>query len=231
MIGAIQIAWSFLPGLLWLYWVYKKDVHEPEPLRVLLKVYALGMCIVIPAAITNSIGLFFFPMSGAGVVSAAIASFLIVGPLEELWKMLVVRQSSKYPEFDEPMDGIVYSGAAALGFASLENLLYLYDHGWQVIHLRAFTAVPGHFLFAVFYGYAYGIRKAGHRSQVLLAWATAALFHGAYNFFLAGGSELGSISLIFSAFVLLLVLAWVYRRLVRRALAISPFRPTHNEFF
>ena len=65
----------------------------------------------------------------------AIGCFLVIGPCEELAKFLAVRLFVyRNKEFNEPLDGIIYAAAAALGFASLENVLYVID--WHTGHVQ-----------------------------------------------------------------------------------------------
>ncbi len=90
---------------------------------------------------------------------------LVVPVVEELLKFsMVALFVYRDKEFNEPMDGIVYATATALGFATLENIVYVFD--LQTISslfitgsIRAILSVPGHALFAVFWGYGLGIAK------------------------------------------------------------------------
>ncbi|MFH0825481.1 MAG: PrsW family glutamic-type intramembrane protease, partial [Pseudomonadota bacterium] len=109
-------ALGFAPGLFFLYYFYKKDRIEPEPLFMIRNCFVMGMIAVIPAMILE------WPFTGMGVFLVCI-----VGPVvEEVVKFTTVRLTVyKHAEFDEPLDGVVYSASTALGFASLENLFYL----------------------------------------------------------------------------------------------------------
>src|SRR5262249_48826984 len=139
-------------------------------------------------------------------------------------KFLVVRLwIYRRPEFDEPIDGIVYASAAALGFASLENALYVLDfrgHGvrWALLLSRAFLAVPGHVLFSSMWGYALG--RAGFRPYPVAAMVVAAaLLHGSYDF-------LAVLPLTRPLVLVLVVALFVVVSVQIRALsADSPFRP------
>ena len=84
-----------------------------------------------------------------------IGCFLVIGPCEEIAKFLAVRLFVyRNHEFDEPLDGIIYAAAAALGFASLENVLYVIDWHTGVTSsgarsaMRSLLALPGHVIFA-----------------------------------------------------------------------------------
>jgi hypothetical protein len=63
-----------------------------------------------------------------------------------------------FPEefFNEPLDGIVYAVVLAMGYASVENMLYVAAYGINTTILRAFTAVPAHLVFAIVQGYYLG---------------------------------------------------------------------------
>lgn len=229
MIGLLQLAWSFLPGLLWLFYVYRHDRHEPEPVWLVLKVYVAGMLCAVVASLINGAGGLVFPTQGAGPWNAALGAMLVVGPAEEACKLAAVWLIAfRHHELDEPMDGLIYSGAAALGFASLENVIYLQQHGWNVIHLRALSAVPGHFLFSASFGYALGMARAPgvtRRPSLLWAWLVAALLHGLYDAFLFGSTELLQPMSAVGALLVLVVSALRYRGLVRALAQHSPFRP------
>jgi RsiW-degrading membrane proteinase PrsW (M82 family) len=153
VIGAL----AFAPGLFWLWYFYKKDKLEPEPLTLIRKCFLWGMAVVIPVAAIEQL-----------LTSSYIVGLLILAPImEELAKFLPVRLAV-YPiaEFDEPMDGVVYAAAVALGFASVENIFYLYAEYQKsygslatIMILRAFLSVPGHALFSIMWGYALGVAK------------------------------------------------------------------------
>ncbi len=112
----------------------------------------------------------------------------MVALIEEFSKFIFVRWVL-YPNkhFNEPFDGIVYAVSVSLGFAGLENILYVMnsDNGVAVGVLRMFTAVPAHATFAVLMGYFLG-RAKHEQGKSYLAWyglGAATLFHGAYDYF------------------------------------------------
>ncbi|RYF84744.1 MAG: GNAT family N-acetyltransferase, partial [Chitinophagaceae bacterium] len=118
----------------------------------------------------------------------AVLAFLVVALTEELGKFLVLRFYA-YPKksFDEPLDGIVYAVVIGMGFATLENVLYVQKYGMETAFLRMFLAVPAHATFGVLMGYHAGNAKFDrvNSNRLLftgLAWAV--LFHGLYDFFL-----------------------------------------------
>jgi RsiW-degrading membrane proteinase PrsW (M82 family) len=225
-----------LPGLLWLWAFYRTDRYQPEPKQLVAVTFALGALATLPALAGEMLAANIYPflddveraMLASGdnraLVPLAIGCFVVIGPIEELTKFLAVRlYIYRRPEFDEPLDGIIYASAAALGFASLENALYVLDfraHGvrWGLFFARALLAVPGHVLFSSMWGYALGRAKFG-RFPVFAMLALASALHSLYDFL-----ALLPITrpLVLALVVLLFVLV---ARQIRRLRADSPFRP------
>jgi RsiW-degrading membrane proteinase PrsW (M82 family) len=107
---------------------------------------------------------------------------------EELAKFMMLKlYAYKQPEYDEPFDGIVYAVMVGMGFATAENIMYVYEYGVATGVIRMFLAVPAHATFAIIMGYFMGkARFSASRERYLLvaglAWAI--VFHGSYDFFL-----------------------------------------------
>jgi RsiW-degrading membrane proteinase PrsW (M82 family) len=185
------------PGAFWLWYFYRKDRYEPEPLAWILRVFLLGLLVVIPVAV-------FEQVTGL-VVPDTIASFTTVPVIEECGKFLVVYLTIyRHREFSEPVDGIVYAVAAALGFATLENVLYVatsYETSLTSAIstgvVRALLSVPAHALFAGMWGYALGQAKFGSGGSMVIlgGLSLAILFHGLFNLLLS----------VFFGFALLIV--------------------------
>ena len=173
------------PSLFIFLYIYRKDCWEPEPPHLLAWVFFLGAFACIPAGIIELL----FP---DGVVSSA----LVAPVVEEGLKFLVVYLAVyRNPEFDEPMDGIVYAMAAGLGFATLENILYVMEGGIAVGIIRAVASVPGHVVFSCLWGFSLGMAKfrpGRARAGIIISGLLGAmLLHGIFNFSLevfdAGG--------------------------------------------
>jgi len=180
---------AFAPGIFWLWYFYQKDKYRPEPLRLVIRTFILGMAVVIPVALVESIFEVIYPSLESKSIPALLAlSFLIVGPVEEGAKFLAVRLTVyRSPYFDEEVDGMVYSTACALGFASLENLLYLIRFGWQVIMVRATLSTLAHVVMSGMWGYALGRAKLHPERQTILVsqgLIAAMVIHGLFDFLL-----------------------------------------------
>jgi protease PrsW len=189
---------AIAPTLFILIYIYKKDRYEPEPLRLVAGVFFLGALMVIPAGLIELL----FP---EGVFSSAVVAPVV----EEGLKFLVVYFAIyHHPEFDEPMDGIVYAAAASLGFATIENILYVIDGGLAVGIVRAIASVPGHVVFACVWGFALGtakFRPENERTKIILTGLfLGMLFHGIFNFSLEVIGALGLLLIL----VVFIPLGW-----------------------
>ena len=118
---------GFAPGIFWLWFFYRKDKLEPEPKSLVARTFFWGMVVALPVAIVEVLVADPLGVLGAGILDARVLLVVLAAPIiEEYGKFFVVRRTMyDHPEFDEPMDGIVYAAAAALGFASVENVVYL----------------------------------------------------------------------------------------------------------
>lgn len=188
----IQIALSgAIPALVAMWLVDRLDAKRPEPARLRRLVTGLGMAAVIPAIILellvqgtteSSIG------SQLTYEGASFNSFVVAAAIEEACKIMVVYWVVwRRPEFDERMDGIVYACRAGLGFALVENVLYLLNEATltgqlRVWILRALLAVPGHALWTGMIGYCAARRRFdGVGLGLVGGYLLAVSFHGLYD--------------------------------------------------
>ena len=228
LLGYVLLA--FTPGLFWLWFFVRGRAYRPKPRRLLVFAFFLGMLSTIPAGTLNT--LFIDPgvLEGTADVAAAAAAMLfVVGPVEELSKFLAVRLGpyrSLY--FDEPRDGLVYAAAASLGFASVENFVYILSFGPGVMIGRAPVSTLAHVIFASFWGYGLGIQaQEGRRGRwlwLLGGLGFAAVVHGLFNIFVLTFSTGG---ILLALLLVALGLWWTLNRF-RWAQRISPFRLRRN---
>jgi RsiW-degrading membrane proteinase PrsW (M82 family) len=228
--GIITLA--FAPGAYWLWYFYSKDKWEKEPKRLVFKTFLLGLFIAAPVS---------YLVETLLDQPGRINSVVIAPIIEELSKLLIVRYTIfRNAEFNEPMDGITYAAAAALGFASIENAEYLLvEHHLQtgpgvytLFLIRGFLSVPAHVLFSAMWGYGLGWEKFAKthgtkpgvkhspRVTILGGYWLAVGCHAMFNF---SANALGLIALI--------IVSWVLWRMVRKridaALLGSPYVPRH----
>ncbi len=177
------------PILIIIIYIYLKDKYEKEPKRLLLKTFLLGAIVsIIITTILYLVFDFFLPLpDNFSVKQQFIKAFFVVALTEEFSKYVIVRYYAQPKHaFNEPFDGIVYAVMVSLGFAFTENIMYVFQGGYEVALLRAFTAVPAHATFGILMGYFMGKAKFNGKRipDNLLGLSLAILFHGAYDFFL-----------------------------------------------
>jgi RsiW-degrading membrane proteinase PrsW (M82 family) len=178
------LALAIAPGLVICFYIFYKDMYNPEPVGNLLATFILGALVVVPAAFIEQAAASFFDNT---ILSTGIFAYGVVALVEETGKFSVVRFYC-YPRasFDEPLDGIVYSIMASMGFATVENILYVRENGFGTAIVRMFLSVPAHATFAVLMGYYIGKAKFSvHGTALLLTGLLVAVFfHGTFDFFL-----------------------------------------------
>jgi len=166
---------------IWFYLLRRKDLFSPEPLLFLAKIMILGGIIsAIPAGVINIVIESFH--------SNSVMHNILIGFNEELCKLLVVTLLlKKQPYFDEPVDGIIYAATLALGFASVENIIYINRYGIGALLPRHFISIPAHLSFAMLWGYGLSVAKFKRPTRsftLTLApyFLSAALLHALFNF-------------------------------------------------
>lgn len=177
------------PVLVIIIYIYIKDKHEKEPRHLLLYNFLFGaiVSIIITSILYFLFAEFFPPFLSKSIFDQFIKAFLMVGLIEEFSKYIIVRYYAQPKEaFNEPFDGIVYAVMVSMGFAVTENIVYVFEGGFETAVARAFTAVPAHATFGVLMGYFMGKAKFSKNKTVLnlIGLSLAILFHGAYDFFL-----------------------------------------------
>lgn len=183
----ILLAAALLPAiLLWIY-IWKQDT-QPEPTNWLVKAVLYGIGIAIPVALLEMvIESVLFSGDPTTLFGTTVQAFFVAALPEESFKLLALwLVLRKNPYFDEHFDGIVYAVCVGLGFAALENVLYVVgaEENWfSVAVTRALLAVPGHYAFAVLMGYYYSVYHfVDHSSRtavcILLVPVVA---HGVYD--------------------------------------------------
>jgi len=217
------------PGAALFLFFYLRD-SKKEPFGTLAKTFVLGAAVLVPSVITS---LALQKLTGwrsntASLFHAFLGAMLIVGLVEEGCKYLVVRFYAYHrPEFNEPYDGIMYSVMAALGFATLENILYVVSGGPGTGALRALLSVPSHAFNAVLMGYFLGEAKfaaTDRRGNWLsaLGLTLAILAHGTYDFIVF---SLDKAPLMLVSLVLFAALSWVIIfKATRRLAEQSPYK-------
>lgn len=218
---------ALIPGLLWVWFFYRRDRYRPEPKRLIYRTFVYGMVAVFPAALLETLvrpwlertttlwGLFVVVLLGIGLVEEAAKVYA------------VYRGIYHNPEFDEVLDGIIYGTTAGLGFATLETFLYINRFGLGVAPARALLTTLAHASFTGLAGYHLARAKAGspglQRRRILRGVAIATILHGTYDFLilsrLAPWAALGVVGLSYSSL----------GAHIRGSRRIPPFRPEGDD--
>ncbi|WP_027417464.1 glutamic-type intramembrane protease PrsW [Aneurinibacillus terranovensis] len=175
---------ALAPGIAILSYFYLKDKYEIEPLHLVMKCFLYGILIVLPVMVVQ------YGFQEEVHFDKFLESFVLSGLLEELFKWLMIYYTVyRRVEFDEPYDGIVYSAAGSLGFATIENFFYLLQHGLSAAFYRALLPVSSHGLFGVLMGYYMGKAKFSSASSnrflyLALSLCIPVLLHGMYDYIL-----------------------------------------------
>lgn len=229
---ALLFLTCLVPSTFFLIYFTSRDRFEPEPPGYILFAFALG-------TVSAPLALFLFGaleqhpfyqgltrIDTQAPLEQFLTSMMVIGPVEEMAKFVPLFIWLKiFKVVDEPMDGLVYAAAAALGFATIENWHYMLSLE-EMVWSRAITLPFNHVLFSSFWGYGLGLAwtnrgrsKQGSR-YLLMGLFLAISFHGLYDYVLLN-TEIPDLAVLPLVFLL-----WLWVSLVtRRADRDSPFRP------
>ena len=204
---------SITPVLIFLYLIFKKDKNK-EPIGLLAKCFFGGFLSII---ITLIIAV---PMMKIGTAfqsplfKSFYEAFFVAAIPEEFAKFIIlywIIWKSKF--FDEHYDGIIYAVFVSLGFALVENILYVSGKGIGIAFIRAILAVPGHGLFAVAMGYFLSLAKFNKQTNVqkylVLSLVVPMGLHGTYDFLLMYISSLTEADAGFAVILLLIFTVFI----------------------
>ena len=189
---------SIVPVIGLAYYIYDKD-YEKESSSLLFKLIMGGILVVIPAASIESLAGNLFPDSYNMTTIQFLVYILIdIAFVEEVFKWFMVYIFSyNSREFDYMYDAVVYSSFVSLGFASVENLLYVIHSTIHVGLMRAIISVPAHasfgILMGIFIAYAkkFDIKRKHEKSALCLISSIfiPSLAHGIYDYCLYMNSK------------------------------------------
>lgn len=196
---------ALAPVLIIAVYIYFRDKYEKEPIGLLLKALVLGMLLPIPVIVVEKSLMYIVPdLSNAWF--AFYNAFVVAAFSEELFKFLALFILIwKNVNFNEKFDGIVYATFISLGFAGIENILYVFQHGEATGYVRAIVSVPGHALFGVTMGFYFGMAKFYPKRKVeflIKSLLYPILLHGIFDFILMLGDA--RLMFLFIPFVIFL---------------------------
>lgn len=202
---------SITPTIALAIGIYLTDRHDKEPWHLLLRIFLMGALSVVPVVLAQKILLSINIFSG--LLSVAYTAFIVAGLTEEFFKRSAVIYGV-YDDFnfDEKLDGIVYSVFSALGFATVENIMYVifrYTGNYYVGIMRGLLSVPGHMLFGITMGYYLSLSKYTEDTELKsyyyrMSLVIPAILHGLFNFIL-----MAQVPILMTVFIPYVVYLWV----------------------
>lgn len=206
---------AIIPAIIIMLGIYLSDRHDKEPIKLLFFTYVLGALAVIPSIVVEEVLIRFniFP----GIFGAFFNAFIVAGLTEEYFKRLVVL---KYPYktkyFNEKLDGIVYCVFASMGFATVENIIYVvyrYTNNPFIGLYRGIFSVPAHGIFGITMGYYLSLARFDQdlrrkRKNMRKSLYMPLIMHGIFDFILM--ADVPQLTLIFVPYVVFLW--WINQR-------------------
>ena len=228
--------WTFVvavvPAIVLIVYIMIRDKYEHEPIRKILLTFFVGMLAVpLDLLIISIFGLDELPYLLAGDILQQIGvAFFSAAIPEEISKFVILFLLVWWSkDFNERMDGIVYAVCVSMGFATVENVLYVFDDpscAWG----RALFAVPGHFLDAVLMGFFLSLAKFTVKRKFrnwLMTLLAPILAHGIYDAIIMVSDVVseGWATLLTIVFYVFIFLLWrLCLKKISQHVESSPFR-------
>ena len=202
---------AILPISFFVGWIYLKDKYEKEPPLKLIKYFLLGILVSIFAIILE---LYFSKLNiFSGILGYIYTAFFVAAFTEEVVKSIIlIPILLRDNDFNEKLDGIIYSIFLSLGFATVENIIYLMrerlDLSFELGITRGFISIPSHVMFAITMGYhisKYKFAKEdnGKNKYLIYAIIIPILLHGVFDFILMIGDRWAII-----VFIVYIIFLW-----------------------
>lgn len=215
--------------ILWLVFLKKIDIFEPEKTRWLLVTLVVGMLAAELVIVIHDLQYLYYDFSLTGSLSDDLFYCIFgIGLREELVKLVAFFIIFKWSgQVNETVDYLIYASVSALGFAFMENLSYFNDAGLGSITTRAFSATLLHISLSAIAvsGFLIARHKNGTEPVApyfLTSFIAAVLLHGLYDLFIFHAN----IPFMTVYFMLLLIaVIIIYGRLIKNALNQSQFNP------
>lgn len=233
LILEILLAFVISTGI-WLITIREKDKIEKEPLWVLIKtMFKGGVISIILTSLIYFAAIYIYPnlfslmKPGVGGIFSKFGFAMFIGISEETAKALAaIWLLRKLKDFDEPVDGIIYGMAVALGFAAIENVQYMMNYTYKVIYVRHFLSVPLHITCGAIWGFGLAVNKFKHKRSSNLVnlfpyIAASAFLHGVYDFLCFIKASF-PYYMVFLVVLTIVAYRWGILK-IRKLVAISPF--------
>ncbi|MFC1751711.1 PrsW family intramembrane metalloprotease [Patescibacteria group bacterium] len=235
----IILAGGLLPPLLWLWFWLKEDSENPEPRRLIILTFLAGMLVVALALPLEKLIQYILEEAGLLLIGDGFVLLFFWAFAEEISKYIAARKTAlKNKECDEPIDPIIYMITAALGFAALENIIFLDgiigDYGIttglltgnlrfagaNLIHIISSATVGASISFCFFH-------KSKYKRNVFWGLMLATLLHTFFNYFIIKTDGKNLIQVFFPLWLLAIVLVLIFSKVkkIKNKKNIEPVKP------
>ncbi len=204
-------------------YISDKDINK-EPKKLLRRIFIMSIFSVVPIIFLEIELMKYFPADDASLdfTNLFINIFISIALVEEGFKYIIAMINCYFnKEFDEFYDGIVYGVYASLGFALVENILYVFnnlDAAYSTAILRAIISIPGHACFGIVIGYFIAKAKFSNKNKfinLILGLLVPAILHTIYDSLIFYSSDL-SVVLFFLFYIILFIYCFILVKKVSR---------------
>lgn len=250
MLGAVTLGIALLPTIVIMALVLANARFKREPFKKVASVFGMSAFSTIPAVILELLGTVVLALivyaiaidveTKAGVTAYEFMDYmLIVGPVEEACKYFTFKWIIFHDrDFDNTYDGVIYGAASALGFATLENLMYVFvgnDAQLQTAVMRAVLSVPLHAITGIVMGYWFGISKYRRYNNIQpetrperKAFIFSVVLHGTYDFIVTLPSIYEDSSFVNTVSMIVLIGVMLFIYVLMGKTISRAKRETHN---
>ncbi len=202
---------AIAPSIAFILWIYIKDKYDKEPVKLLGKFFVLGAFISIIGIVVED---FLININRySGYYYNIYVAFIVAGLTEEGLKMIVlISNLNKEKNYNERLDGIIYSVFLSLGFATIENIIYIFfEDASSVIQvglIRGLISIPAHIMFAINMGYyiskyKFTKNKIKKREYLIMSILIPIIYHGIFDLLLILNFKLSKV--IFAIYFIFLL--------------------------
>ena len=204
-------------------YISDKDINK-EPKKLLRRIFIMSIFSVVPIIFLEIELMKYFPADDASLdfTNLFINIFISIALVEEGFKYIIAMINCYFnKEFDEFYDGIVYGVYASLGFALVENILYVFnnfDAAYSTAILRAIISIPGHACFGIVIGYFIAKAKFSNKNKsinLILGLLVPAILHTIYDSLLFYSSDL-CVILFFLFYIIMFIYCFILVKKVSR---------------
>ncbi|MBT3392279.1 MAG: PrsW family intramembrane metalloprotease [Chloroflexi bacterium] len=235
----LSLFFGFVPMLIFAGFLYWLDRYEKEPKLLVGGAFIWGAVVAAGVAfvVNTLLGIGVYLVTGSDAATELATGSLVAPPVEETLKGLAVLLVFLFfrREFDSVLDGIVYAGITALGFAATENSYYIYNYGFLeggyegllwLVFVRVILVGWQHPFYTAFIGIGLAIARLNRRVWIQLlavlgGWGIAIVAHSIHNTLASllsglGGLAVGTLLDWSGWFFMFLVILWAISRVQRR---------------